>query len=44
MEGLTAYVKFSMFHFLIEDNHPFVLWEVGVTVNYFSACNFRRVC
>ena len=35
MEGLTAYVKFSIFRPLIEDDHPFVSWEVGVSVNLF---------
>ena len=35
MEGLTAYVKFSIFRPLIEDDHPFVSWEVGVIVNHF---------
>jgi len=39
---LTAYyVKSSIFSLLIEDDHPFVSWEVGVIVNHFSVCNFR---
>ena len=30
IEGLTAYVKFSIFPVLIEDDHSFVSWGVGV--------------
>ena len=35
MEGLTAYVKFSIVRPLIEDDHTFVSWEVAVIVNLF---------
>ena len=34
--GLTAYyVKSSIVGVLIEDDHPFGSWEVGVIVNHF---------
>jgi hypothetical protein len=40
--GLTAYyVKSSIVRLLIDDDHPFVSWEVGVIVNHSSVCNFR---
>jgi len=35
MEGLTAYVKFSIFRPLIEEDHPIVSWGMGVSVNLF---------
>lgn len=35
MEGLTAYLKFSIFPVLIEDDCSFVSWGGGCAVNHF---------